>query len=960
MVKGAKKSFAATGVCAMRQRGRKQNGFALASLVAFILLFSLTIAAMSSYAAVASRRTADLMAREFSKRNAMAAMAMAIGLLTESMDDGKCVTVTAENCCTPESRHRHWLGLWPVVGESAAFSAWAVSGGETLRRSGSAAEKSAEREIALLEDLGLGDSCPLEEIRCGDRVHGHFAFLVLDETAKVRINLPKPAIGEPHIAQGFGERLLDGLADGGERERLIPMGTFAEFRAIAPNAAPELFHAITLCGATLLQNTSGEWLTDIGEKLRPGNFAAGTYLFPGKAELPQPPPTLDLLASYLSAVGASGAAEPLKFQAGGPHFRQIYAPLGNCRCTLANLPNPAHGHVVPTRYGIHPVLCGAWLSIFARIVGGEEYDVVEVAFLPQFALWNPLAEPIEAHGYAFQWRSEIDESRWDPELSSKPALQMWINSAAPIKVPIGSPIDGSLFRGTCEAQFLPGQVLLFSPAEDRTVTVGDVAEGPFSDGAVGVRYFRSRMAIAKGSTISIGRLVSLQWDKRSRWDGMALRLCDGETQSLLQEVADFVDEAPAFAGGPLAVPRDGNFHPVFQLSASLRSGASGSPRWLVDHNPRAPQIRRSAKEHAYSVAVGPAGADSMRIYPSWSVSLRDFAVGETAAAPPLPRFFGADGRAVLFDIPRRFFSLAAIRHLNLFPFSYHPAYAVGNSWAPALLPRNCQWCEPASGHEYFAGEMLLDASRLANCALFDHYYVGGFAGGPGETAATYTHCTALRQRDATSGSMGLLNCGALNVNGASAEAWKIFLRSLPFDSSSGTYYLPRHGSQTSADLGCAALCRLSEDDVDRLAQCIWEEVCRCGPFPSLAAFVNRSLGEMSNPDSRCGLLQRAIEKANLRKFPQTEASNFHGNSAWFDGAGALGDANTLCPADLSQADLLQFFGNSLAVRGDTFTIRAYGDASDGGERSPPCAILEATVRRKAGGGWHAESVRWVR
>ena len=938
------------------------DGFALASALALIVLIPLIVLAANAYGLIIHRRASDIMEREFARQNARAAMAMAIGALAGSEKNGTWIATTAENSCNAQPECGHWTARWSVTDGKATFSRWIVSGGDELVQDAAAPETWTGECAKPFADMGLPDRCPLEEICDGEKVYGHFAFIVCDETSKVRINLPTPAIAEPHIAQEFGTRWLEEHGLAAVRNELIPMRTFDEFREIAPAIGSESFYTITFCSGGLLQNTAGKWPCDLNWKLRSGNFTGGDYLFPGIANLPQPPPTLDLIASYVAAANASSPNAPLKFSSCGPIFRQLYAPVGNCRCTLSSLPNTLHGHETQKSYGIHPILCGAWLAISARLSGGNSdgNDIVELVFKPQFALWNPLAEAIEAHRYLFEWRTDVNEERWNENASSKPALKMRIGQNNPIKVPIGGTDGGSLFKGTFTVAFEPGQVLIFSPTEDYSVIVGEACNGAFSTDTNGC--WLTQMAIARGSAIAVGRLVDLSLDKRSRWDAMTLRLSDAATESLLQEVADFVDEAPEAA--PHTIPGDGNLHPIFQMSASIRGGAGPSPRWLADYNPRAPQVRRSARETFPSVTV----ADSMenlRTYPSWSVEIRDFTDGDTRLSDPdIPRFFGGEEAAVLFDVPRKFFSIAALQNVNLFPFSYHPAYAVGNSWAPPLLPRDSTWHSTASTYEYFTGEMLLDASYLANRALYDGYFIGGFEDRGDDTPATYTHCEAIDPigPDTTCDNLAkhLVNGGVLNVNGASAGAWKIFLRSMPFDGGSGNYYLPRHGRQTLAASGCGGLCRLNDDDIDRLADEIVAEVRSSGPFASLSEFVNRHPGSKSDTTSRCGLLQRAIEKAQLRKFPPSEAADFHGSVSWFDGECASGDGNTACPADLSQADLLQFFGNSLTVRGDTFLIRSYGDGSDGSESNPISAVLEAIVRRRADDSWLIERIRWVR
>jgi hypothetical protein len=152
----------------------------------------------------------------------------------------------------------------------------------------------------------------------------------------------------------------------------------------------------------------------------------------------------------------------------------------------------------------------------------------------------------------------------------------------------------------------------------------------------------------------------------------------------------------------------------------------------------------------------------------------------------------------------------------------------------------------------------------------------------------------------------------------------------------------------------------SEDDLDSLAECIVDEIQRYGPFPTLSAFINRepSHGEAA----RAGLIQRAIDRArlneNLEKLSQKSSDQRHGT--WFDENLANGPINARAPAFITQADLLQFFGNQFVVRSDTFSIRGYGDSVnpiDGTIFAK--AICEAIVQRTADGELQMRAFRWV-
>ncbi|MDR2663958.1 MAG: hypothetical protein LBB14_00295 [Puniceicoccales bacterium] len=895
---------------------------------------------MDLFLGAVGRQTRVAVEREIARQNARAAMRLALDALAASPPDGKFITSCAENVCDSLAPCSHWTGLWSVENGKATFSRWLVSGESVLVEDLSAPSHWSGPSATPLWDLALPDRCPLESVLVDGKIQGHWAFWISDEAAKVRINLPRPDREEPRIAQEFGGRWLGERGSGHlTAEQRVSLQNFDDLLALVGDLAPEYFHDITLRSRSLLQTTAGEWPMDLNDKLLPGNFRPDEYLFDGREDLPQPPPTFGLLASYISAAKKINAAGALPFQRGGLAYRQLYGPQG-CSHRLDELPAQNHCHLIPTTYGFHPVLCGAWLTISARIVDGT---LLTISLRPQFAIWNPLSVPIMLHRYGFQWRAVECEERWNPEVGTKPALNLKIGSGGWLKIPLGDGLTGCLFRGTFETAVEPGQILLLSPDRDQVATAGSAMEGTFSRSGDGRWAILWDIGKSPGE-VFLGRLADLA--SRARWDGQTIQLTDDDG-TILQEIADFVDADAAFPLPHRSIPRDGEEYPIFQMQAHLRMGAEPSPRWLADHNPRAPQVRRSAFEHGYAPPL-PSNGQFSRSYPSWFVEFQDFPAGNS---PADLSFSGNADRPILFDVFPNFFSMASLQHVSLFPFSYHPAYAVGNSWASPLVPSEESWSvADHSAHEYFRGEMRMDCSYLANRALFGSYFVGGF-----ENGSTYTHCKPWNSSDVSAvqqnSSSRLANWGAFNVNGASADAWKIFLHSMPFDSTSGTYAIPRYGGQQVREGSPWGLCRLWADELDRLAECISAEMRRSGPFAGLDQFVNRCLGSASDPASSCGLLQRAIGAVALQKFPANGVSNSR------DRIGS--DANSLCPGDLSQADLLQFFGNSLTVRGDTFLLRAYGDGSDGSETNPIFALLEGLVQRYPDGSWRLEELRWI-
>jgi hypothetical protein len=125
--------------------------------------------------------------------------------------------------------------------------------------------------------------------------------------------------------------------------------------------------------------------------------------------------------------------------------------------------------------------------------------------------------------------------------------------------------------------------------------------------------------------------------------------------------------------------------------------------------------------------------------------------------------------------------------------------------------------------------------------------------------------------------------------------------------------------------------RLTAAQIRRLAEEIVVEIRERGPFQSLAEFINRRPG--SGPSARQGTLQAAIERAGI-------------NEALIDPAYNLGNGNTAdgAPGVLTQADLLTPIAPVITARGDTFRIRAYGEA--GPANGPKVkAWCEAVVQR---------------
>ena len=133
--------------------------------------------------------------------------------------------------------------------------------------------------------------------------------------------------------------------------------------------------------------------------------------------------------------------------------------------------------------------------------------------------------------------------------------------------------------------------------------------------------------------------------------------------------------------------------------------------------------------------------------------------------------------------------------------------------------------------------------------------------------------------------------------------------------------------------------RLDEKQIAALAKAIVHEVRGRGPFLSLAEFVNRQPG--SGDAATSGTMEAAIREAALNNGITSQEGNLPDQNASVGMNTASGS-----PAVISQADLLTPLAPMLTARGETFVIRAYGEAT-ARDRTRVTARCEATVVRTA-------------
>ena len=223
----------------------------------------------------------------------------------------------------------------------------------------------------------------------------------------------------------------------------------------------------------------------------------------------------------------------------------------------------------------------------------------------------------------------------------------------------------------------------------------------------------------------------------------------------------------------------------------------------------------------------------------------------------------------------------------------------------------------------------------------------------------------------------LKNRSAFNINSTSIPAWTAFLsgirgiqRPLRDSGIAGGSELsvfsrltaPENSALTDeAKPGHAAgWCggrSLNDTEIASLASAIVEQVKTRGPFISLADMVNRRLIPESKtgpaPESLSGAIEAAILATGLN-------DNFN-SEPWLAAIDSENDYNKLefrhdyasrppasklwgAPAYLTQADLLEPLAPAMTIRGDTFTIRCYGESLEG-SKIKATAYLEAIAVR---------------
>lgn len=151
---------------------------------------------------------------------------------------------------------------------------------------------------------------------------------------------------------------------------------------------------------------------------------------------------------------------------------------------------------------------------------------------------------------------------------------------------------------------------------------------------------------------------------------------------------------------------------------------------------------------------------------------------------------------------------------------------------------------------------------------------------------------------------------------------------------------------------------LTDEELELLAEKIVEQVRARGPFLSMSEFVNRQVGP-AGPKTLSGALEAAIEEAEINEeknampldmfLSQVPIEEAHVRDpkvyAYKTPEATIGNPAAGAPGWVNQGDLLRMLEPGATVRGDTFVIRAYGEAQGADGEVTARAYAEAVVQR---------------
>ncbi|MCU0796827.1 MAG: hypothetical protein MUF31_12940 [Akkermansiaceae bacterium] len=296
-------------------------------------------------------------------------------------------------------------------------------------------------------------------------------------------------------------------------------------------------------------------------------------------------------------------------------------------------------------------------------------------------------------------------------------------------------------------------------------------------------------------------------------------------------------------------------------------------------------------------------------------------------------------RTVLYSFPREFVSLAQFQHADLTgddtgpSIGHQPANAFGNSYANPFVRRAVTTQsrvdyviqgEPNQSGALQTRRNYYDLSYLLNASIWDRYFLSTLsATGTPLNPAFIVVPGSAPSSDPTKTAASLIVEGAFNINSTDPRAWKALLASSRhFEHSAGgtsaeaTFprsheqpapaTVPASGTENDSYSGYR---RLSDAELENLAQAIVRQVRRRGPFVSLSHFVNRAIADIGTARdtpatrevSRSGALQYALDDSGINISITGLRSGFRSVAARRDQV-SLVEKNSAPRADLDGTD----------------------------------------------------------
>lgn len=327
------------------------------------------------------------------------------------------------------------------------------------------------------------------------------------------------------------------------------------------------------------------------------------------------------------------------------------------------------------------------------------------------------------------------------------------------------------------------------------------------------------------------------------------------------------------------------------------------------------------------------------------------------------------------------FSLAQLRHFIVSPDGVAAESIFASGIAPRRLGNSGQVINrTASGNAISGSPSPVDWGYVINDRLWDGFFFSGLSTAVNNADLANWEFIPLNQKlrpsdDATENLLndprfaaaGIKVKGGFNINSTDVAAWKALLGSgnqLAFNPVSGDSAdaldspfsrtgFPQAGSGSSTSERISGFRELADSELQALAEAIVSEVKRRGPFLSIADFVNRRLQPGNAREALFATIEAAIREAGINATLASEGGNFtaanypssyEAPDGLISGL-SLGSLREGLSQWLTQADVLEQLAPLLTARGDTFTIRAYGESLEIGGDIGSTARCELVVQR---------------